>query len=85
MDGVTIGNGAIIAAGSVVTKDVPPFAVVGGAPAKIIKFRFSLEIIERLEEIQWWNLSDEEISKNIEIFHIPDLTLEEINRFFPKA
>lgn len=85
MDGVTIGNGAIIAAGSVVTKDVPPFAVVGGAPAKIIKFRFPLEIIERLEEIQWWNLSDEEISKNIEIFHIPDLTLEEINRFFPKA
>lgn len=50
MDGVTIGDGAIVAAGSVVTKEVPPFAVVGGAPAKIIKFRFSPEIIDRLKK-----------------------------------
>lgn len=83
MDGVTIGNGAIVAAGSVVTKDVPPYAVVGGAPAKLIKYRFNQDIIERLEEIQWWNLSDEKIADVVDLFHIPDPTLEDINRFFP--
>lgn len=83
MDGVTIGNGAIVAAGSVVTKDVPSFAVVGGAPAKFIKYRFSQDIIDRLEEIQWWNLPDEEITKRIELWHIKNPTLEDINRFFP--
>lgn len=84
MDGISIGDGAIIAAGSVVTKDVPPYAVVGGAPAKIIKYRFSQEVIDRLEEIQWWNLPDEEITKRIDLFHIKSPSLEDINRFFPK-
>ena len=82
MDGVSIGDGAIVAAGSVVTKDVPPFAVVGGVPAKIIKYRFSQEVIDRLEEIQWWNLPDEEITKRIDLFHIKNPTLEDINRYF---
>lgn len=58
LDGVSIGDGAIIAAGSVVTKDVSPYAIVGGVPAKIIRFRFSEEVIARLLEWQWWNLSD---------------------------
>lgn len=83
MDGVRIGNGAIVAAGSVVTKDVPPYAVVGGVPAKVIKYRFPQEVIDRLEEIQWWNLPDEEITKRIDLFHIPNPTLEVINRYFP--
>ena len=52
--GVNIGNGAILASGAVVTKDVPPYAIVGGVPAKIIKYRFSPEIVARLEKIQWW-------------------------------
>ena len=53
---VSIGDGAIIAFGSVVTHDVPPYAIVGGVPAKIIKYRFSQEIINKLLELQWWNL-----------------------------
>lgn len=55
LDGVTIGDGAIIAAGAVVTKDVPPYAIVGGVPAKIIKYRFQPEKIEELLESEWWN------------------------------
>lgn len=82
MDGVTIGDGAIVATGAVVTKDVPPFAIVGGVPAKVIKFKYPQEVIDRLEEIKWWNLPDEEITKRIDLFHIANPTLEDINRFF---
>jgi acetyltransferase-like isoleucine patch superfamily enzyme len=56
MDGVSIDNGAIIAAGSVVVNNVPAYAIVGGNPAKIIKYRFSKEIIERIEESKFWDL-----------------------------
>lgn len=60
---VTIGNGAILAAGSVITKDVLPYSIVGGVPAKIIKKRFSQNIIHEIEELQWWNLSEAELEK----------------------
>ena len=53
--GVTIGDGAIVGAGAVVTKDVEPFAIVGGIPAKIIRFRFSREIILEITNLAWWN------------------------------
>ena len=53
--GVNIGNGAIVGAGSVVVKDVPPYAIVGGVPAKIIRYRFDLKTVARLLKIQWWN------------------------------
>lgn len=54
LEGITIGDGVIIAAGSVVTKDVPPYAIVGGVPAKVIKFRFETEEIEWLLKLKWW-------------------------------
>ena len=63
LDGITIGNGAVIAAGSVVVKDVPPYAIVGGNPAKLIKYRFSQDIIDDLEAICFWDLSIEQIEK----------------------
>lgn len=62
MDGVSIGHGVVIAANSVVTKDVPPYAVVGGVPAKIIKYRFSTEKIEEIIKTKWWESSIEKIT-----------------------
>ena len=53
--GVTIGDGAVIAARSVVTKDVPPYAILGGIPAKLIRFRFDAEVIDKLLQLQWWS------------------------------
>ena len=63
LDGITIGNGAVIAAGSVVVKDVPPYAIVGGNPAKLIKYRFSEDIINELEVLKFWEFPIEEIQK----------------------
>ncbi|WP_346837884.1 CatB-related O-acetyltransferase [Microbulbifer sp. SAOS-129_SWC] len=53
--GVTIGNGAILAAKALITKDVPPYSIVGGVPAKVIRYRFSNEIVEQLCQLQWWD------------------------------
>jgi len=60
---INIGNGAILAAGSVITKDVPPYTIVGGVPAKIIKKRFSNQIIQEIETLKWWDLSEVELEK----------------------
>lgn len=67
MPAVSIGDGAIIASGSVVTKDVPPYAIVGGNPAKIIRYRFDEKTIESLLDIKWWNWPIERINENIAI------------------
>ena len=75
-----IRNGAVIAAGAVVTKDIEPYAIVGGIPAKVIKYRFTKEEINRLEEIKWWDWSIEEIEKNIELFYQPEKFLQTIKK-----
>jgi acetyltransferase-like isoleucine patch superfamily enzyme len=59
--GIEVGHGAVVGAGSVVTKNVPPYAVVVGNPARIIKYRFDPEVVEKLMASSWWNLRDEEI------------------------
>jgi virginiamycin A acetyltransferase len=65
MPGVRIGDGAIIAAKSVVTSDVPAYAVVGGNPARLIRYRFGEDEIARLVRLAWWNWPIEVVSKNV--------------------
>lgn len=80
--GVVIGNGAVIGSNALVTKDVPSYAIVGGVPAKVIKYRFSSEVIDRLEQIAWWSLPDDKISEMVDLFHIGNPSIEDINKFF---
>lgn len=76
LQGVTIENGAIIAAGAVVTKDVPAYAIVGGVPAKIIKYRFDEEMRKKIEATEWWNKDEQWIEKNKRLFEDPEKFLE---------
>ena len=77
MTGVTIGDGAIVGAGAVVTKDVAPYAIVGGVPAQNIRFRYSEEQIEKLLQIKWWNKDIDWYRENAEYFR-------DINSFIAK-
>lgn len=65
--GVAIGDGAIIGSRAVVTKDVLPYTIVGGVPAKSIRKRFSDEVIQKLQETKWWDWPKERIAKSIEV------------------
>ena len=77
LEGVRIHNGAMVAAYSVVTKDVPPFALVAGNPARIKRFRFNQKIIDKLQKIQWWNWKMREVKQRLDDFL-------DINRFIRK-
>ncbi|MNI40841.1 Chloramphenicol acetyltransferase [compost metagenome] len=77
LPGVTLGDGAVIGAGAVVTKDVPPYAIVGGVPAKVIRYRFTPEEIEVLLRIKWWEWEIEEIKSKAYLLKNPALLFEE--------
>lgn len=66
--GVHIGDGAVVGANSLVNRDVPPYAVVAGCPAKIIKYRFPKETIDKLLSLKWWDWPIEKIRSNISLF-----------------
>jgi len=84
--GITVGDGAVVAAGAVVVKDVPPYAIVGGVPAKVIKYRHSVELREALIESQWWNWTVEALQVIAGEFDQGEpLTLERFERVKEKA
>lgn len=79
LSGVKIGDGAVVGARAVVTRDVPPYAIVAGNPARIVKYRFTPELIGMLLDIQWWNWRPERIANAM-----PDLLNEDIEQFIKK-
>lgn len=80
LSGVTIGDGAVVAARAVVTKNVPPYGIVGGNPARLIRHRFDNDTVERLLEIKWWDWPDSKIEA-----HFPELLSDNIERFLSAA
>ena len=80
LEGVTIGDGAIVAAGAIVTKDVPAYAIVGGVPAKVIKYRFDEDEINKLLTLKWWDKDEVWIRKYADTFDEINKLLEVINK-----
>jgi len=74
--GVEIGNGAVVGAGAVVTKDIPPFAIAVGIPAEVVGYRYTDEIIELIKPVDWWNWSDDKLRANVDLFELDLTTVE---------
>ena len=79
MRGVTIGDGAVIAAGAVVTKNVAPYSIVGGIPAKHISYRFKKPDIDALQKIKWWDWDKSKVAKNSHLLNNVDKFIENHN------
>ena len=77
---ISIGDGAVIGAGAVVTKDVPPYSVVVGVPANVIKYRYPPEMIKTLLKTKWWEWTPEEINKNADALMWPDIFMERFGK-----
>ena len=89
LSGVRIGQGAVIAAGAVVTKDIPPYAIAGGVPAKVIRYRFGEETIRELEKLDYGKLTEEQVRGHLEELYssLKDLSPEEAGKklaWFPR-
>ncbi len=82
LSGVEIGDGAVVAAGSVVTKSIPPYTIVGGNPARVIRSRFSPAQIAALLEIKWWDLEEDKIDSSIALLLSSDID-KFINTYLP--
>ena len=81
--GLTIGDGAVIGAGSVVTRSVPPYAIVAGSPARVISYRFLMEVINFMLELKWWDWSFEKVKENMDLLmNEPDI--EELRKLMDK-
>ncbi|MBE6100544.1 MAG: CatB-related O-acetyltransferase [Selenomonas ruminantium] len=78
--GVTIGDGAVLGAGAVITHDVKPFAIMGGVPARTIKYRFTNEDVAKLLQICWWDWPDDKVEANIELFYQPRKFIDKFYR-----
>lgn len=83
LSNVKIGNGAVIGANALVTKDVPPYAIVAGNPSRIIKYRFDENTIEKLQKIKWWNFKEEELIKVIPLLQSNNIQ-DFINKYYEK-
>ena len=80
LSGVHIGDGAVIGTSAIVAQDVPPYSIVFGSPAKVVRYRFPTEIIKELQSITWWNWEDEKIAE-----FLPLMLSNQIDEFIRKA